>query len=71
MQGVVGFSVTFLLQIYYRSSLWKNFENRLKFDRDITMSMMSPFLWNTVYIQIIDKKNKNSSILSLKQRSIT
>jgi len=69
MQGVVGFSVTFLLQIYYRSSLWKNFENRLKFDRDITMSMMSPFLWNTVYIQIIDKKN--SSILSLKQRSIT
>jgi len=58
MQGVVGFSVTFLLQIYYRSSLWKNFENRLKFDRDITMSMMSPFLWNTVYIQIIDKKKQ-------------
>jgi len=26
---------------------WKSFENRLSFDRDINMSMASPFLWNT------------------------
>ena len=27
-------------------------ENRLSSDTDITMSMVSPFLWNTVYIRI-------------------
>jgi len=27
----------------------KEFEYLLRFDRDITMSMLSPFLWNTVF----------------------
>jgi len=50
MQGMVRFLVIFLLQIYYGISKWKGFENRLGFDRDVTMSMVSPSLWNTVYI---------------------
>ena len=29
------------------------FENRLRFDRDITMSTVSPFLWNTVYMSVL------------------
>jgi len=37
MLGVVGFLITFLLQITRESA------NRLKFDRDITMSMVPPF----------------------------
>ena len=51
MLGVVGILVTILLQIYQGISQWKHFkhvENRLRFDRDITMSMVFPFLWNTV-----------------------
>jgi len=31
----------------------KFFENRLRFDRDITMSTVSPFLWNTVYMSVL------------------
>jgi len=49
VQDVVGFLTTILLQIYYIISQWTNFENRFRVDRDITMSMMSPFLWNTIY----------------------
>ena len=40
--GLVRFLITILLQIYYRISLRKN-ENRLRFGRDIAMSMVSPF----------------------------
>jgi len=39
MVGVVGFLITFLLQIYQPE---KEFRNRLRFDRDITMSMVTP-----------------------------
>jgi len=39
-QGIIN---NVLLQIYSTTSQWKNFENRLKFYRDITMNMMSPF----------------------------
>ena len=42
MPGVVGFLITFLLQIYYRISRWKNCENQLRFDRFIIVSMVSP-----------------------------
>jgi len=34
MQGVVGFVITILLQIYLRISKWKSYENRLRFDSD-------------------------------------
>jgi len=44
------FLVTLLLQIYKRVRQGNNFENRLRLDRDITMSMVSPFLWNAVYV---------------------
>ena len=49
MLGVLGFLIAVWLQIYYGIRQWKNFEIRLRFDRDITMSMVSPFLWNTVH----------------------
>ena len=49
MQGSVGFLVIVLLQIYWRIGQRKKIENWLRFDRDITMSMVSvSFLWNTV-----------------------
>ena len=48
--GMVEFLVTLLLQIYKRVRQGNNFENRLRLDRDITMSMVSPFLWNAVYV---------------------
>ena len=41
-QSVVGFLLTVLLQICYRISQRKNFENRLRLDRD--MSMVSPYI---------------------------
>ena len=47
MQGVVGLLIAVLLQIYGRIS---QYENRLRFDRDISVSMVSPFLRNTVYM---------------------
>ena len=34
----MGFLVTILLQIYQRISRGNNYENQLRFDRDITMS---------------------------------
>ena len=42
--GVVGFLIPVLLQIYWRMSQKKNFENRLRFDRDITTSTVSLLL---------------------------
>ena len=42
--GVVGFLIPVLLQIYWRISQRKNFENRLRFDRDITTSTVSLLL---------------------------
>ena len=42
-QGVVGFLITVLLQIYNEISQWKNCENRLRFDRDITTSIVATF----------------------------
>jgi len=53
MLGLLGFLISVLLQIYYRISERKNFENRLKFDKDISMSVMSPFLLNTVYNVVV------------------
>ena len=50
MLGMMEFLVTLLLQIYKRVRQGNNFENRLRLDRDITMSMVSPFLWNVVYV---------------------
>ena len=49
-QGLVGFLIIISLQIYQRMSQWKNFENRIRFNRYIAMSMVSPFLRNTVYM---------------------
>jgi len=48
MLGVVGLLIIVLLQIYYKIIQWKNFENQLRFNRDIIMSMVYPILWNTV-----------------------
>ena len=53
MLGLLGFLISVLLQIYYRISERKNFENPLKFDKDISMSVMSPFLLNTVYNVVV------------------
>jgi len=53
MLGLLGFLISVLLQIYYRISERKNFENRLKFDKDISMSVMSPFLLNAVYNVVV------------------
>jgi len=53
MLGLLGFLISVLLQIYYRVSERKNFENWLKFDKDISMSVMSPFLLNTVYNVVV------------------
>ena len=50
MLRVVGVLITILLQIYQRIGQRKNFEIRLRFDRDITMSMVSTFLCNTMYM---------------------
>jgi len=51
--GVVGFLIPVLLQIYWRISQRKNFENRLRFDRDITTSTVSLLLMehSVVYIR--------------------
>jgi len=44
---MLGSSVITLLQIYERVYLWRNFENRLRFDGVIAISLMSSF-WDTV-----------------------
>ena len=43
VQGMVGFLISFLLLITRESACEGIFENRLGFDGDITMSMVSPF----------------------------
>jgi len=45
MPGVVGILITILLQLYWRIRLsaCERVENRLRFDRDATITMMSTF----------------------------
>ena len=40
------------LQISCRIRQWKNLENRLRFDKVITKSLMLPLFWDTVYMTI-------------------
>jgi len=49
--------ITILLQIHLRINQWKPFENWLRSDRDITMSIVSPFLWNTDMVYVIKMLN--------------
>jgi len=49
--------ITILLQIHLRINQWKPFENWLRSDRDITMSIVSPFLWNTGMVYVIKMLN--------------
>jgi len=46
---VVGFLIIILLQISICQ--WKKCENRLRFDAVTAVSLVSPFLWNAVYIE--------------------
>ena len=48
MRGVVRCSTTVLLQIFWRIFHWKNFENRLRFDWIMAMSLVCSF-WPTLY----------------------
>ena len=44
MQGLVWFLITTFLQMYYRIFQWKEFENRLRFDRIIAIWIIPKFL---------------------------
>jgi len=44
MQCAMGFLITVLLKMYQRISQQRNFENGSRFDRSITVSMVSTFL---------------------------
>jgi len=48
MQGVVGFLITTLLQIYQGIFQWKNCQNQLRFDRIMAVSLWSHFLAHPV-----------------------
>ena len=46
-----------LLEIYRGVQQWKNFENRIRFDKVIDISSLPRFLWNTVYIHFCQVRN--------------
>jgi len=48
MQGVVGSLTCSLLQIYWKIFEWNSFENRLRFDRIMTMSLVWAVFWPIV-----------------------
>jgi len=53
VQGVAGFIIISLLQIFYRIWQWQNFENRLRFDRIIAMSLWRRF-WPALWMKSTD-----------------
>ena len=50
MQDVVGSLIKALLQIYCGIFQWKNFENRLRFDRIIAVILLCSFLAHLVEV---------------------
>ena len=50
--GVVGLLVTILVQKNLRISQWNKFENQLRFDRDITTSMVLPLYGTSCILNI-------------------
>jgi len=53
MQGMVGSLITTLLHIYQRILQWKDFENRLRFDWIMAMSLMRSFLTHPVSTSLL------------------
>ena len=47
-EGMVGSILWVLLEIYLAFQQWKNFENRLKIDKAIAMSLVYYFFWDLV-----------------------
>jgi len=48
-EGMVGSIIRVLLEIYLPFQLWKNFENPLRIDKVIAMSLMYYFFGDTMY----------------------
>jgi len=46
------FNYHFIANLSQSLKQWKNFENRLRFDKVIDISWLPRFLWNTVYISL-------------------
>jgi len=48
-EGMMGSIIRVLLEIYFSFQEWKNFENPLRIDKVVAMSLVYYLFWDSVY----------------------